>query len=165
MAYTVVRTDAMSGTMLHTALENGRYYDTDGAFAEIENGSIVQVGALETGERESHVYTDVKAEAVLSDLVVLAAPEIFIDETPHKGISDFINQAGECIRGYRLLPNDEFSVSAEGFDGTVPEVGGAIGVATGTHKLSTTATDVPIGVCTSIETHNYYPLYTIKIGK
>ena len=163
MAYTVVRTDMMAGTTNPAFLENGRYVK-DGAYADIENGSIVSVGALENGERESHVYSDVAAGTDLSKLVLIAAPEVIIDTYPHKGIADFINEAGTCIRGYYLL-NGEFSLTAEGFDGAVPKVGDSVGVAANTHKLKVDATDTVIGTVTHIEVKKYMIFYTVKVEK
>ena len=163
MAYTVVRTDMMAGTTNPAFLENGRYVK-DGAYADIENGSIVSVGALENGERESHVYSDVAAGTDLSKLVLIAAPEVIIDTYPHKGIADFINEAGTCIRGYYLL-NGEFSLTAEGFDGAVPKVGDSVGVAANTHKLKVDATDTVIGTVTHIEVKKYMTFYTVKVEK
>lgn len=164
MAYTVVRTDMMAGTINPAFLENGRYVKNS-AYADIENGSIVSVGALENGERESHVYSDVAAGTDLSKLVLIAAPEVIIDTYPHKGIADFINKAGTCIRGYYLLPNDEFSVTAEGFDGAVPQVGASVGIAANTHKLKVDATDTVIGTVTHIEVKKYMTFYTVKVRK
>lgn len=164
MAYTVVRTDMMAGTTNPAFLENGRYVKNS-AYADIENGSIVSVGALENGERESHVYSDVAAGTDLSKLVLIAAPEVIIDTYPHKGIADFINKAGTCIRGYYLLPNGEFSVTAEGFDGAVPQVGSSVGIAANTHKLKVDATDTVIGTVTHIEVKKYMTFYTVKVRK
>ena len=163
MAYTVVRTDMMAGTINPAFLENGRYVKNS-AYADIENGSIVSVGALENGERESHVYSDVAAGTDLSKLVLIAAPEVIIDTYPHKGIADFINEAGTCIRGYYLL-NGEFSLTAEGFDGAVPKVGDSVGVAANTHKLKVDATDTVIGTVTHIEVKKYMTFYTVKVRK
>lgn len=163
MAYTVVRTDMMAGTINPAFLENGRYVKNS-AYADIENGSIVSVGALENGERESHVYSDVAAGTDLSKLVLIAAPEVIIDTYPHKGIADFINEAGTCIRGYYLL-NGEFSLTAEGFDGAVPKVGDSVGVAANTHKLKVDATDTVIGTVTHIEVKKYMTFYTVKVKK
>ena len=83
MAYCVVRTDLMSGTVNPAYLENGRYYNARGAFEAIQNGSIVHVGALETDQRESHKYLDVTADPKIDDLVLIADEElIYSDVSP-----------------------------------------------------------------------------------
>ncbi len=170
MANCVVRTDLLAGTRNPAFLEHGRYYNASDAQAEIQNGSIVYVDALETEERESHKYKDVPENATIKDLVLIAAPEVIYDESNHKTLRDFINEAGKIIRGYYLLPNTEFSVSAEGITGTAPTVGQKLVVAKDTHimKVGTAGSGVTvIGECTAIETKFQYgatmTYYTIKV--
>lgn len=170
MAYCVVRTDAMSGTTDATCLEHGRFYNAEGVQSEIQNGSIVQVGALETGERESHKYTDVTANATINDVVLIAAPELIYDTYRHKGVQDFINGAGDIIRGYHLHQWDEFAVTAPGFDPTTlsnAKVGAYVSVAAGKHILSASAakpqSGLVIGTIEDIEIKNYMTFYTIRV--
>lgn len=163
MAHAIVRTDMLAGTINPAFLENGRYVAND-AYADIDNGSICAVGALEQNERESHVYSDVPAGTDLSELVLIAAPEVIRDTTGHKDVRDFYNKAGTCIRGYYLLPNDEFSVSVDGIEGS-PAVGKTVGLAANTHKLKVDATDTVIGVITHTEQKKYVTYYTIKVKK
>lgn len=169
MANCVVRTDLLAGTRNPAFLEHGRYYNASSAQAEIQNGSIVYVGALEDGERESHKYTDVPEDATIKDLVLIAAPEVIYDESNHKTLRDFINEAGKIIRGYYLLPQTEFSVSAEGIDGTAPTVGQTLVVAKDSHilKVGAASAGTVIGTCTAIETKFQYgatmTYYTIKV--
>lgn len=169
MAYCVVRTDLLAGTRNPAFLEHGRYHAASGDTAEIQNGSIVFVDALEDGERESHKYKDVPENAKIKDLVLIAAPEVIYDESNHKTLRDFTNAAGSIVRGYYLLPQTEFSVTAEGISGTAPTVGQTLIVAKDTHimKVGAASDGTVIGKCTEIETKFQYganvTYYTIKV--
>ena len=170
MAYCVVRTDLMSGTTDPSCLEHGRFYNAHDAQEAIQNGSIVQVGDLEAGERESHKYTDVAAGAVLNDVVLIAEPELITDTSHHKGIADYISPAGKIIRGYRLHQFDEFSVSAEGFTSATrqaAQVGAYVSVAEGTHMLAASArkpdTGLYIGKIIDVEVKNFVTYYCIAV--
>lgn len=163
MAHTVVRTDMLAGTVNPAYLENGRYVK-DGAYADIDNGSIVMVGALEDGERESHVYSDVTADATIDSLVLIVVPETFKDTTTHKeDVRDFYVKKGVCARGYRLTPGAEFSLTADGIDGN-PTKGAAIGVDAKSHKCKVGGT-VKIGTIIDIDVKNYMTYYTIQVSK
>ena len=171
MAYCVVRTDLMSGTVNPAYLENGRYYNAGGTFEAIQNGSIVHVGALETDQRESHKYLDVTADSKIDDLVLIADEELIYSESDRKNLRDYINEAGKCIRGYYMRPNNEFSVTADGISGVAPTVGQKLVVAKNSHilKVGTSSDGVVIGTCTAIETKFQFgttvTYYTIKVGK
>ena len=53
----VFYSDLMSGTVLNSPLlKNARFKDDAGEYAEIENGMIVHIGALD-GERDVHIAT------------------------------------------------------------------------------------------------------------
>ncbi len=161
MAHTVVRTDMLAGTVNQAFLENGRY-KKDGNYAAIDNGSIVMVGDLEDGERESHVYSDVAAGTNLNKLVLIAAPEIIKDTCVRKDIRDFEVAAGAVARGYYLTHGSKFSVTADGIDGS-PVKGVAVGIADGTHKLKVAAEDTKIGVIADVEVKKFMTFYTIKV--
>ena len=164
MAHAIVRTDMMAGTINPAFLENGRYVVSE-AYADIDNGSICMVGALEEGERESHVYSDVPAGTALDKLVVIAAPELMNDLQDHSHVTlrDFYVKAGTCVRGYYLAPRGEFSVSVDGITGS-PSVGASVGLDADTHKLKVGATDTVIGKIIDIEVKKSVTFYVIKIG-
>ncbi|HAH70979.1 MAG TPA: hypothetical protein DCL74_04460 [Succinivibrionaceae bacterium] len=161
MAHTVVRTDMLAGTVNPAFLENGRYKKSN-AYEKIDNGSIVMVGALEDGERESHVYSDVPAGTSIDKLVLIAVPEIFKDTSVRKDIRDFEVAAGVVSRGYRLTPGGEFSITADGIDGS-PTKGATVGLAANTHKLKVSADDTKIGTIADVEVKKFMTFYTIKI--
>lgn len=52
MAYTVIRTDLMSGTNQPADLVSLRFYDGEDKQAAVENGVIVKLEGYEDGERE-----------------------------------------------------------------------------------------------------------------
>ena len=118
MAHTVFRSDKMHGTENAADLVNVKITE------DLDNGSIVVVGAIATGEREAYTMSKPTAATALRAVALLAAPEVMYDERL-KALSDFYNQSGAIVRGYRLVSGDEFSLTADGLDGT-PAVGSVV---------------------------------------
>lgn len=114
--YAVVRTDLMHGTNNPADLVSIKYQvsDTDAA---IENGNVVVVGGLISGEREVRKGTIPSATSTRDELALIATPELIYDETPRKTYADFRNEAGAVARGYRLCSGDIFSATIEAFGG------------------------------------------------
>lgn len=120
--YAVVRTDKMYATDNRTGLVSVRY-QPGGIKLSIENGSVVKLGGLENnGTKEVYVCETPTASDSLSDIVLIATPEVMYDETKIH-LSDFCNEAGSICRGYRLHSKDVFSATKEAFMGEKPEVG------------------------------------------
>ena len=135
MAYGVVRTDNMYGTDVAAGLVSVRYMGEDGATpTEIENGSVLKLGGLIAGEREVFVGGAVAAEDKLSDIVLIASPEVMYDERK-KNFDEYINEAGKNCRGYHFHSGDIFSVTKEALIGTAPAVDKLVVLAEGT-KMS-----------------------------
>ncbi len=109
--YACVRTDNMSGTTLGKNLVSVKF---DG---EIENGNIVVIGSLVSGEREVRTATTPAVNSALRDLALIAAPEVVKDKK-YNSLAEFINQKGDIVRAYRLVSGDIFSVTAEALTGT-----------------------------------------------
>lgn len=86
--------------------------------SDLQNGSVLVVGDLIPGEREIYSTSTPAANTELKKIVILTTPEVEDDERK-KNLSDFVNKAGstQCTADY-LCPNDIFSLTAEGFDGT-----------------------------------------------
>lgn len=140
--YARVITDNMSGTTLGKYLVAGVYSDKDGKAAEIENGNVVLVGALQEGEREIYSVTAPGKDAKVRELALVAGSEVVTDTT-YNSLSDFINKAGVAFRAYRLTDHDVFSVSKEACniaDGYTP-VKGTVVELDGTTKLNLVATN------------------------
>lgn len=163
MAYCVIRTDGLSGTKQPADLRSLRFYGADGNPAAVENGTIVKLQGLEDGQREIYKAVAATASDDLNDCVVVGGVELPYDERL-KNLDQYINEAGEPVRGYILRSRNQFSITKDGFvGGTVPAAKGAkVGVGTG-GKLDTTGTN--FGECSDIETAGRYTYYTITIGK
>lgn len=132
--YACVRTDNMSGTIMAKDLVSLRY-DKD-----IENGNVLEIGALEEGEREVRVATEPTATTELGKLALVASEEVVKDKN-FAPVASFKNLKGDIIRGYRLTPGDIFSVTKEALNTASDfevEVGTVIEVMAGT-KLNAVA--------------------------
>lgn len=160
MAYCVIRTDLMAGTKNPDQLVSLRFYAND-EVAEVENGVIVELKGYEEGQREVMKAVAATSTSDMADCAVVAAPEVMYDERK-RNLSDYINEAGKAVRGYRLVDRNLFSVTKEGFVGAVPAVGGAVGIGAN-GKLDAAGTG--FGECVHIETAGRYTYYTIKIVK
>lgn len=160
MAYTVFRSDLLSGTDVAADLVSARVYNGDEQIA-VENGTIIELEALEPGEREVHKAKLATAGSKLSDCVVVGSPEVFYDERL-KNLDQYINEAGKIVRGYVLRSRNMFSVTKEGFvSGTVPAVGAEVGIGAD-GKLDANGTG--FGECMAIELAGRYTYYVIRIA-
>ena len=160
MAYTVFRSDLMSGTDVAADLVSARVYSGNEKIA-VENGTIIELEGLETGEREVYKAKLATASSALSKCVVVGTPEVFYDERL-KNLDQYINEAGKIVRGYILRDRNVFSVTRAGFvGGTVPVVGGKVGIGTG-GKLNAAGTG--FGECVAIESAGRYTYYVIRIS-
>lgn len=163
MAYGVVRTDNMRGTDVRAGLVSVRFKASDKA-AEIENGNVAKIGALENGSREIYTATAPAANDKITDIVLIASPEIQYDDHEHN-LDEFINKAGDIARGYHLYDNDIFSVTADCISGT-PKVGSIIELMAGT-KLkavdSATASSTTIGKIIDKNIVGRYTYYAIRV--
>lgn len=165
MAYTVIRTDLMSGTKQPADLVSIRFYDADGDAGkpvEVENGVIVELKGYESGEREVMKATAATAASDLNNCAVVAGVEVMYDERK-KNLDEYINEAGKAVRAYIPRSRNMFSITKEGFvGGTVPTKDAAVGIGTG-GKIDASGTG--FGKCVAIETAGRYTYYTIQIGK
>ena len=131
MAYTVIRTDLMSGTNQPADLVSLRFYNGEDKPAEVENGVIVKLEGYEDGQREVMKAVAASADDDLNDCAIVAGVEVMYDERK-KNLDEFINEAGKATRGYIPRSRNIFSVTKEGFvDGTVPEKGDEVGIGEG----------------------------------
>lgn len=129
--HAVVRTDAMAGTDVRSHLVSLVYAGADGAGAkEIDNGNVLKLGAFVEGLADVYSATTPTADTKLSQVVLVAAPEVMYDERL-KNLDDFVNEAGKVVRGYRLASGDVFGVTAEALTGT-PKVGSIVELAAST---------------------------------
>lgn len=167
MAYGVVRTDNMYGTDVRAGLVSIQYMGADGKTpTEIENGNVLKVGALKTGEREVYIGSAVAAADKVSDIVLIASPEVMYDERK-RNLDEFINEAGKNCRGYRLHSGDIFSATKDALDGaTTPAVGNIVELKAGT-KLNVVATatanTTTVGKIIAVDVVGRYTYYAIKV--
>lgn len=113
MVHAKVRTDNLTGTVFGGDLVSVKY-QPGGKDTEIDNGNFVEVGALISGEREVHTGSTPAANTALSDIVLIASPEV--DKTVSSNtLGEFENKAGDILRGYKLV-RGYFSVTAEALD-------------------------------------------------
>ena len=163
--HAVVRTDLMFGTDVRSGLVSVEYLGADGATpTAIENGNVLKIGALKDGEREVYVGGDVAASDDLANVVLIATPEVMYDEHKHN-IDEFVNEAGDICRGYRLHVGDVFSVTEEALANASPAVGQVVELAAGT-KLSNVASAsgaTKVGTIIAVETAGRYTYYVIKV--
>lgn len=172
MAYGVVRTDNMYGTDVRAALVSIKYIVTTGSGNDtvktetaIENGNVLKAGGLMDGEREILEGSAVAANTPLSEVVLIASPELIYDERK-KNLDDFINEAGKACRGYRLHSGDIFGLTKECFTGSTPAVGNVVELAAGT-KLkavaSATSNTTTVGKVIAKEVVGRYTYYVVRV--
>lgn len=154
--YAVVRTDNMSGTVEGKNTVSLVYDD------DIENGCVLAIGDFIDGERELREGTIPDKAAELRDVALLAAPEV-VKASSQNTLSEFINEAGTPIRGYRFTPKDVFGLTKEGFaSGDNPAVGNVVEL-NGTTKLhavaSATASTTTVGKIVLFED----PYYVVEV--
>ena len=162
MAYTVIRTDLMSGTKQPADLVSLRFYDAEGKQAEVENGVIVELQGYEDGEREVMKAVAASAGADLNECAIVAGVEVMYDERK-KNLDEYINEAGKAVRGYIPRSRNMFAVTKDGFvGGTVPAKDAEVGIGEG-GKIDAAGTG--LGKCVDIEVVGSYTYYVIKIAK
>ena len=160
MAYTVFRSDLLSGTDVAADLVSARVYSGNNKIA-VENGTIIELEGLEPGEREVHKAKLATASSDLSKCVVVGTPEVFYDERL-KNLDQYINEPNKIVRGYILRSRNMFSVTKEGFvGGTVPAVGDEVGIGA---KGKLDAAGTGFGECMAIELAGRYTYYVIRIA-
>ena len=136
MAYAVVTREKMTSEFDGSKRLSAKYLPS-GVATAIENGDIVVIGDLVSGEREIFTATTPTATTALTAVGIVTTPEVPADERL-KNLSDFRNEAGVVITVDKIFAGDIFSITAEGFDGT-PAVGKIVELKAGT-KLNAVTT-------------------------
>lgn len=170
MPYCVVRTDKLMGTDVRSMLESVKYQvaGAESAMVDtaIENGNVVKVGALISGEREVKSATTPAATTKLDEVVLVAAPEVMYDERK-RNLDEFINEAGKIVRGYHLHSGDIFSVTAEGLKNASPAVGQVIELAASTkwnNVATATVGSTVIGKIIAKDVVGRHTYYVIQVA-
>lgn len=116
--YSVITREAMTSEYDGTKRKSAKFFaGSDSSVpTEIENGMVVKIAGTIPGEREVLKVVAPAKDTPVSDLWIVTTPEVVADERK-KNISDFINEAGDIITIDKLMPNDIFSLTAEGLSG------------------------------------------------
>lgn len=162
MAYTVIRTDLLSGTDVAADLVSLRVYDADDNQIAVENGTMVELKGYEEGQREVMKAVLATADSKVEDCAIVASEEVMYDERK-KNLDEFVNEAGAICRGYIPRSRNIYSITKEGFVGaTAPtEVGAEVGLGAD-GKLNAAGTGY--GTVMAIEIAGRYTYYVIKIA-
>lgn len=171
--YAVVRTDNMFGTDNREGLVSIKYIVTTGEGASavdtptaIQNGNVLKVGPLMSGEREIYKGVAPAANDDIRDIVLIASPEVMYDEHKHN-LDEFINPAGKAARGYWLHPHSIFSVTKAALDGKeTPAVGDIVELKAGTKlnvAASLTSGSTQVGEIIAVDVVGRYTFYAIRV--
>ena len=168
MSYAIVRTDAMVATDVRSQLVSVKYMGSGGSVpTAIENGNILKLGTLVSGEREVYIGGDVAVNDKLESIVLVASPEVIYDEKK-RDLGNFINEAGTICRGYHINHGDTFSVTKEALVGSgTPAVGNTVELAAGTKLAfvsSPTEAATTVGRIIAIDVVGNHTYYAIKVN-
>lgn len=164
MKHSVVRTDKVYGTDNRTGVVSLRYQKGN-KNADIDNGNVVLIESLEDGSREVYKAVDVKANSPITDVVIIASPEVIKDERK-RNLDDFYNEAGIAARGYRFHSGDIISVTKDALIGVEPAKGKVVELAAGTKMNvadSATESSTVVGRVEDIENVGRYTYIVIKV--
>lgn len=163
----VVRTDKMTGTDNRAYLASCKYMGAGATATAIDNGNVVKLSGLMTGEREVYKAVTPAANTALADIVLVATPELMYDERKHD-LDEFSNEAGDILRGYHLHSQDIFSVTKDALVGvSAPAVGNVVELAAGTKMnvaASGTSGATKVGTIIEVETVGKYTYYVIQVA-
>lgn len=141
--YAVITREAMASEYDGTKRKSAKFYNGSSP-AEIENGMVVKIAGTIPGEREVLKVVAPEGTEDVADLWIVTTPEVVADERK-KNLSDFVNEAGQIITIDKLMPNDIFSLTAEGLAGTAV-AGHKVGLASaGGVKLAVAASESGMG--------------------
>ncbi len=164
----VIRTDRMYGTDVAANLVSVKYMGASNTATAIDNGNVVKLNGLMTGEREVYKGNTPAANTSLDEIAIIATPEVFYDERL-KNLSDFVNEAGKICRAYIPHTHDIFSVTADAInaaDVTAIQAGWVVELMAGV-KLnvvsSLTSNSTQVGTILAIEKAGPYTYYVIQV--
>ncbi len=151
----IIRLDNVSATHDGSLLKSVKLTD------ELQNGSVVEIGGLVTGEREIHSTAKPKVDSTYFG--ILCTPELMYDEK--KQMDEFVNVVDKPARAFIPTKGDIFSATAEAFSAT-PKVGDAVELAAAnTMKVAATATSgsTQIGKIVEIDVVGSKTFYVVEV--
>lgn len=173
MAYSVIRVDNAAGTTVPSLLKSGRYIVTSGNTdtpTAIENGNVVKfTGKLISGNRDLEWVTTPAGTEEVTNIGIVASPEICKDKVGKYNISEFTNVAGANLRIYKLHEGDVYTVANSALDTTVtPAVGTTSVVLAAATKLavattSSITTETVVGRVIEVGTWNGVACTTFEV--
>jgi hypothetical protein len=158
----------MEGTVNPNALVSFKYQPSSTDTA-IENGRVVLLAGLVSGEREVFTSATPAANSAIANIALVATPELMSDERK-KNLNEFTNAAGDICRGYKLRSGDIFSVTAEALtaiNGTAPAAGQIVELQADTKlKLvaSLTGGSTQVGTVIDVEDNGNTEYIVIKVS-
>lgn len=161
--YGVIRTDLVSNNPVDIV---SAQYLPSATETAIDNGAVVTIGALVSGETNVYTADTPAADDSLSEVAIVASVELSDDPRVRK-LSDFQNAAGDVIRCYRLRSGSIFSVTATVLDGNAtPEVGDVVELKAGISLNvvdSLTGGSTKVGDIISVDTVDDIVYYAFKV--
>jgi hypothetical protein len=119
----VVRTDLPSKNQIDVLSAK---YLPGGTATAIDNGSVVMIGAMVTGQTNIFTADTPARDTALSKVALVASVELS-DDPRVRMLSDFYNEAGAPLRCYKFVSGSEFSVTATVLAGdSTPDVGDVV---------------------------------------
>lgn len=98
------------------SIKVGSYLRSAKQATEIENGAVVKLGALVTGEIDT--YNALPVAALTDKVVLVDGVEVIYDEHKTFGLDDFVNEKEKAFRVRIPVVNDRFSISESMISGT-----------------------------------------------
>ena len=156
--YGMFRSDNMAGTT------QGKYLASVRVGQDLQNGSVVALGAYEANEREVRTCTAPTADTKIGALAILGSEEVDAS-VKFNTVAGFINVKDSVARAYIIEHGDMFSITAECFE-TAPAVGHTIEALAGSYKMNATevATGATvIGECIAVEKDGPTTWYVVRV--
>lgn len=171
MSYCVTRTDLLSGTKQPSDIVSVKYMGSGSEASAIENGNVVKLSGLMTGEREIFKGVTPGKDTGINEIVLIATPEVMYDERK-RNLDEFRNEADAVCRGYRLRSGNIFSVTADGIANAKAEsaalaVGDVIELQAGVKlqaAAALTSGSTKVGTIIGIEATGRYTYYVIQVA-
>lgn len=155
MANAIIRLDNVQAT------HDGSLLKSVKLTTALQNGSVVEIGGLASGEREIHTTTKPKVSTTYYG--ILCTPELMYDEK--KQMNEFINDIDKPARAFIPQQGDIFSATVEAFSAT-PTVGQAVELAAD-HKLAVadtaTSGSTQVGKIIEIDVVGSKTLYVVEV--
>ena len=166
MAHAVIRKDRLYGTDVAPALVSLKYMGAGSTATAIDNGNVVLLDGLMTGEREIYKAKTPAADSALENIAIVGTNEVMYDERL-KNLDEFYNKAGDVALGYRPHAGDIFSVTIDALSAAATPVKGDVVELQANTKLkvtkSLTSQSTQLGVICDVNQVGRYTYYAIEV--